>query len=114
MSPESISRELVIYLTQVTARSCGCERPDSRGGMGHQAGWWHGKRLGRCPRAQAIVVGIGALRVAPWVRTSRHAHSKGSPSPDQPASPTTTCSGHLSQVNNHLAFLELGPLLGVV
>src|ERR1017187_2940622 len=74
--------ELVIYLTQVTARSCGCERPDSRGGMGHQAVWSHGKRLERCPRAQAIVVGLGALRVAPWVRTSRHAHSKGSPSPD--------------------------------
>src|SRR5664279_5931135 len=56
---------VVIYLTQVTARYCGCKRPDSRGGVGRQVTGSQRKRLGRCPRAPAIVAGSGGRPTSP-------------------------------------------------
>ena len=57
--------KVVIYLTQVTARYCGCKRPDSRGGVGRQVTGSQRKRLGRCPRAPAIVAGSGGRPTSP-------------------------------------------------
>src|ERR1019366_8501198 len=71
--------QVVIYLTQVTPRSCGCERPDSRGGMGRQAAWSHRKRLGALPTGAGESSSVlGAPRVAHSWRPSRHAHARAS------------------------------------
>jgi len=51
-----------IYFTQVTPRSCGCERPDSRDVPERHTLRSHWKRLERCPRAVAIFVARGVAR----------------------------------------------------